>query len=254
LQRIHAFLKKQEYLKKFREVSITITKTKIAASVNQDNFIINAINNIDETDKVTNALTKRLREWYSLYLPELSEAVSSNEGFVKLVLKKNKQTLLNELNVKESMGKDLPREDLKPIMELAEKIRGLYELKEHYEAYLEQIMESYCKNLLAVCGATIAARLIRGIGGLNRLATASSTTIQMLGAERALFRHLRTKSKPPKYGYIVNHPLVSRAKKQVKGKTARALADKISIAAKVDYFRGRFIGDNLREELEQKFK
>jgi len=81
-----------------------------------------------------------------------------------------------------------------------------------------------------------------------------SSTIQMLGAEKALFRHLRTGAKPPKHGIILQHPLVASAKKANRGKYSRSLADKISIAVKADYFKGKFIGDKLKKELEEKLK
>jgi len=96
------------------------------------------------------------------------------------------------------------------------------------------------------------AKLIALAGNLKKLVEFPSSTIQLLGAEKALFRHMRTGAKAPKHGIIHEHPIVSKAKE--KGKAARAVADKISLAVKVDYFKGKFIGDKLRKELEEKFK
>jgi nucleolar protein 56 len=80
-----------------------------------------------------------------------------------------------------------------------------------------------------------------------------ASTIQILGAEKALFRHMKTGAKPPRHGIIISHPLIARAPDKMHGKIARALADKLSIASKVDYFKGNFIGDKLKKSLEEKF-
>ena len=81
-----------------------------------------------------------------------------------------------------------------------------------------------------------------------------SSTIQVLGAEKALFRHMKTGAKPPRHGIIIKHPLISSAKQKEHGKRARTLADKIAIAVKVDYFKGKFIGDTLKKGIQEKFK
>ncbi|HII72111.1 TPA: C/D box methylation guide ribonucleoprotein complex aNOP56 subunit, partial [Candidatus Woesearchaeota archaeon] len=88
----------------------------------------------------------------------------------------------------------------------------------------------------------------------EKMALMPASTIQLLGAEKALFRHMTTGAKPPKFGVIINHPLVTKAKKPDKGKVARTMADKISLAAKIDFFKGEFKGDDLRKELEERFK
>lgn len=239
-------------LKELRKKNIKRSKEKIRESVSEDNYILNAINNIDDLAKVTNKLTKRLRDWYSIYLPEFSRKVSDNERFVELILEKDKDNIMGEMKIKESMGKDLSKRDLDPIIGLAKKIDSLYDLREELKAYLEKVMGEYCKNLLSVAGALLGAKLIREAGSLKKMAMMPSSTIQLLGAETALFRHLKTGSKPPKHGVILQHPIVSSAKKRNRGKNARILADKISLAAKTDYFKGEFIADRLLKELEDK--
>ena len=96
------------------------------------------------------------------------------------------------------------------------------------------------------------AKLMALAGSLKHLSQIPASTVQLLGAEKALFRHMTTGAKCPKYGILFQHPYVSQAKKQVQGKIARLLADKISIAVKVDYFKGAFIGDTLKEQLKEK--
>jgi len=121
------------------------------------------------------------------------------------------------------------------------------------EKYLERKMTELCPNMTAVAGYLIGAKLLAYAGSTKRLAELPSSTIQLLGAEKALFRHITRNSLPPKYGVLHEHPMIARARKQDHGKVARLLADKISIASRVDYFKGAFIGDKLKEEIEKRF-
>ncbi len=246
----------QEFFKKkfdeLYKLNLRLTKLKIKASIKDDLLIIQTIRNIEELNKGANTLSKRLREWYELYLPELSKQVEEHEAFVRLILENNKQELLKEikLSAKDSMGADLPEEDVKPIINLAQKIKALHKLKEEQETYLETKMKTYCPNLLAIAGANIGAQLLAHAGDLHRLAMMPGSTIQLLGAESALFRHIRTGARCPKYGVLINHPIVSKAKMSDKGRAARKLADKICIAVKVDLYKGEFIGNKLRKQVE----
>jgi len=241
-------------LKKLREKSIALAKKNIRESVSEDNFIIHSINNIDELVTITNSLTKRLRHWYAICLPEYSRLVTDNEAFVRLILTKNRKEQLQELKIKESMGVELSKKDLEPIINLASKISSLYELRDELTIYIEGVLSKYCKNTFVVAGGLMSARLIKEAGSLRKLAMMTSSTVQLLGAEKALFRHLKTGARSPKHGLILHHPLVSSAKRDKRGKCARALADKLSIAVKTDYFKGKFIGDKLKAELEEKLK
>lgn len=238
-----------------RKEGITIAKNKIKNSVKQDTLIIQAISNIDELDRVANTLIKRLREWYELYLPEFSKKLRDNEKFVELIIKKKKTELLKEIKISKenSMGSDLTENDLKPINELAKRISSLYTLRESQSQYLESMIKKTYPNMYALTGSQIGAKLISFAGSFEKLAKFPASTIQLLGAEEALFRHLKTGAKSPKYGILHEHNLVSQARKQDKGKAARALANRISIAVKVDFFRGKFIGDKLRKQLEARF-
>jgi nucleolar protein 56 len=116
-------------------------------------------------------------------------------------------------------------------------------------------MMNYCPNIYSLTGGLIGAKLLEKTKSLRHMAFLPSSTIQLLGAEKALFRHLRNKKiRPPKHGLILSHPLVMDAKRADRGAAARMFAAKISIAARVDYFHGEFIGDQLREELEKQLK
>jgi nucleolar protein 56 len=237
-------------VKKLYEPDMEITKQKIKESVTRDILIIKIINAVESTQKAISILAKSLRDWYELHNPEFSKSIESHEKFIELILKKSRRELLNEIGLseKDSMGAELSKDDLEPVLELARETKSLFGLKIRHEKYLEKIMEGLCPNITAVAGSLIGAKLIAHAGSLFSLVKMPASTIQLLGAERALFRHIRTGSRCPKYGLIFNHHIVSQATN--KGKAARILADKISIASRVDYFEGEFIGNKLRWELE----
>lgn len=240
--------------KKLFEQSIKDTKQKIRESVTKGQLIAFTVAEIEDLDKVCNILVKRLRDLYSFYNPEFSRDMSDNEKFSELIIKRSKKELLRELKVKDSMGADLEKVDVDSIIEFAKQINNLYHFRAKQVDYLESEMKKICPNLQAVAGTLLGAKLIHKAGSFKRLMFMPASTIQVLGAEKALFRHMITGAKPPRHGLIINHPLISGAKQSEHGKRARGLADKISIAVKVDYFKGEFIGDQLRKELDGKFK
>ncbi len=236
--------KDQKYYSEFYQKNLRLTKDGLKHAVNQDNMIMQAIANINELDKIANTMSKRLREWYSLYYPELSEKIENHEKYVELVLEQERDS--------DTFGADLETSDVDEMKLLAGRITSLYALRKQHEVYLEKIMSTYCQNLLELAGATIAARLIELGKGLKHLALLPASTVQLLGAEKALFRHLKTGSRSPKYGVIINHPLIQNAPRDKKGKAARMLADKLSLCARLDFFKGEFKAPDYRKELEGK--
>ena len=243
--------KDKKYFKEFYQRNLELTKQAVTSSVNEDQLIVQTIANIGDLERITNLLTKRLREWYSLYFPELSVRISHNNAYVELIVSKTKKELMEELQLEKSMGAELPKIDLDEIMHLAEEIHKLYHLREKHEKYLEGVMKKYCPNVLALAGVTIGAKLIELAKSLKRLAMLPASTIQLLGAEKALFRHIKTRAKSPKHGIIINHPLVQKAQRKDRGKAARVVADKLSLCARLDYFKGEFKGETYRKELEK---
>ena len=240
-------------LQKLREQAIIDVREKLKAAVTEDWLAIQASTGLDELDKAINLLVKRLREWYELYNPEISHATEDHFRFVTLILTRKKEDLLREIKVKDTMGADLPKPDLDAILNLAKHIKSLFELSKEQELYLESMMRKIAPNITATAGVLIGAKLISLAGSLQRLSKFPASTIQILGAEKALFRHLRNKANnPPKFGILHESALVGKVKNKNKGKMARALGDKISIAAKVDYFKGKFIGNKLAEELDKR--
>jgi len=248
------FFKKEKYLKQLYQKNLSFTKHQVKQSVQQDSLIIQTISSIKELTRITNILSKRLREWSELYLPEFSKSVQDQEQFSQLIQKKNRKQILKELKLTENqtMGKDLTKTDTEEIIALAKQITYTFQLKQKQEIYLEKLMKKLCPNILELCGATIGAKLIEHAGSLKRLATFPSSTVQLLGAEKALFRHIKTGAKSPKYGVIHEHPFIQKSKE--KGKAARALADKISLASRLDFFKGEFKAKQMIKDLEKKFK
>lgn len=230
-----------------RKKSIEITKKKISESVSRDQMIINAINNIEEFEKNMNGSTGRLREWFALVNPELEKSINDNDAFARTVFNYEPQ------NNESVMGSELPEDDIVAIKSVAAGILGLAETKKFLLVYLEKVMKEVCPNVLELAGPTIGAKLMREAKSLKRLASLQSSTVQLLGAEKALFRHIKTGAKSPKYGHIINHPIIMNAKKGEKGKAARAMADKLSMCARLDYFKGEFMADTYLKELKEKF-
>lgn len=232
-----------------RSRNIALTKKQLAASVTPDLLIINAINTVEELDKVANALAKRLREWYALHDPELEHAYQDHQAFVDAVLTKTGS------RSDDTMGGQLTAQDVEAMLAEAGTLSAIYSQRATLLAYLETTMQQHAPNIKHLAGASIGAKLMSMAGSLQRLSRLPSSTIQLLGAETALFRHLRNKrARPPKHGIIFNHVLLQRAPRDMRGKVARALADKLSIAAKIDFFKGEFIGDKLYAEVEAKVK
>jgi nucleolar protein 56 len=262
----------EEYSKLVHEMMIEMTRRKLRrAAQKRDLLAAQAIRAIDDIDKTTNLFSARLREWYSLHFPELDDLIREHEDFVKLVAElghrenftKDAITKLGFSEAKaskiadaasKSIGADLSDFDVKPIQVLAGITSRLYELRRELADYISAVMKEVAPNVTALVGPLLGARLISLAGSLEELARLPASTIQVLGAEKALFRALRTGGRPPKHGVIFQYPDIHRSPRWQRGKIARALAAKLAIAAKVDAFTGRYIGDQLREILRKRIE
>ncbi len=262
----------EDWFDEYFSVGVALTRLRIQEqSGARDKMIIQAIEALDDIDKVVNLLVSRLREWYGLHFPELDEILPKHEQYVTFVAsvgaKENatgerlKSLGLPDAKVEKilkaaekSMGAPLGKFDEEIIIKLAGEISDLYRLRRGIEDYLETAMDEVAPNLKALVGAKLAARLMSLAGGLRELAIMPASTIQVLGAEKALFRHLRSGAKPPKHGVIFQYPAINRSPWWQRGKIARALAGKLAIAARVDYFSGEYIAEELKQELEQRIQ
>jgi nucleolar protein 56 len=165
--------------------------------------------------------------------------------------------LISESSVKvneisQSMGAEIPEQDMVMIQALAHQILELYRLRDQLERYLDESMRILAPNLRGLIGPVIGARLIGLAGGLEKLARFPASTVQVLGAEQALFRALKTGARPPKHGVIFQHTLVHSAPWWQRGKIARILAGKIAIAARVDLYSGQYVAEELKQTVQSR--
>ena len=251
------FFSSEEEISNFlQKFSIEYSKQQIRdVSGQEDLQIIEGINSLDELDKAINILMARINEWYGLHFPELENLVKdSNEYFKFVSLGLNRSSITEkELDsfsfsekkldaifsaAQDSKGGEINSKDLSIISILSENVINLVKVRDKMLNYINDLMNNVAPNLSAIAGPTIGARLIAKSGGLMKLAKLPSSTIQVLGAEKALFRSLKSGSRPPKHGIIFQHDKVHSSPKWQRGKIARSLASKIAIAVRIDVFRG----------------
>ena len=251
------FFSSEEEISNFlQKFSIEYSKQQIRdVSGKEDLQIIEGINSLDELDKAINILMARINEWYGLHFPELENLVKdSNEYFKFVSLGLNRSSItekdLDSFSFSEkkldaifsaaedSKGGEINSKDLSIISILSDNVINLVKVRDKMLNYISDLMNNIAPNLSAIAGPTIGARLIAKSGGMMKLARLPSSTIQVLGAEKALFRSLKSGSRPPKHGIIFQHDKVHSSPKWQRGKIARSLASKIAIAARIDVFRG----------------
>lgn len=198
-----------------------------------------AVNALDDLIKITNMMLERLRGWYSYF--SFEEIEDGKELANKIIEMKIGNELLDRL-------------EEKGIKNMANLLLSLYKAREELEKYIRKVMEEMAPNVSKLVGSNIAARLIAYAGGIEKLAMLPAGTIQILGAEKALFRHIKDGTPPPKHGIIFQYELINKAPKNKRGKIARLLATKIAIAAKADAFTKNFIADELKKDIEKRYK
>ncbi len=234
--------------------SIEIAKEKISKKDYSEDLIIQAAGLVDETDKTVNLLSRRLRRLALTVYPELCLRVDDNKKIVEILSSKEKAGILAFLGIQKSMGFECKKEDAEFIKEMAGRTKGLFSTREQASEFIEQKEKKIMPNFSAVAGPSIAAKLLSHAGSLRSLAMMPASTIQLLGAEKALFRHITRGSRCPKYGILFQHPEVQAAPKKARGKVARIIADKLSIAAKIDFFSREDKSPELLEEMERRIK
>jgi len=230
-------------------------KLRASEPIPRDRSLVHAIRGLDDLIESSNLLNERLHEWYGMYFPELAD-IAKDERYALLIAENgDRESIIRELGLDiGSMGAELNDIDLREIIGLADMIVRLNEEKERMEMYISEMASEAAPNMCAVIDAPLTGRLVSLAGGLERLSTLPSSTVQLLGAEKAMFRHLRSGKRPPKHGVIYQHPDVHRSPYWQRGKIARALAGKVLIAAKIDANRGEFRGETLKEEFKARVK
>jgi nucleolar protein 56 len=269
----YGFVEKPEQLRvQVHTISVELAKMKVKTTVERrDLLVAQAVLTVDDLDKSLNLFMSRIREWFGLHYPELDRLLDKHETYARLVVNLGTRENFTAENLEEeglpkaksqtmaevaaaSMGADLGDEDLAQIQSMCRNVLGLYSVRQSLENYVDSVMEEVAPNTKAIAGSLLGARLIAIAGGLMNLAKLPASTMQVLGAEKALFRSLKTKARPPKHGIIFQHPLIHDAKRWQRGKIARALAGKLSIAARVDAFSGKYAGDELKADLDKRIE
>jgi len=230
-------------------------RLRTSEPIPRDRNLVHAIRGLDDLIESSNLLNERLHEWYGMHFPELSD-IAKDDRYAQLIAEHgDRESIIRELGLNiGSIGADLDDGDLKEMMGFADAVVRLYEKRETMELYITEIASEVAPNMCTLIGAPLSARLISLAGGLERLSSLPSSTVQLLGAEKAMFRHLRSGKRPPKHGVIYQHPDVHRSPYWQRGKIARALAGKILIAAKIDANKGSFRGEILKEEFETRVR
>jgi nucleolar protein 56 len=255
------------------QVNVLLTKQKIrGAAERRDKLIVQAIEATDDIDKTLNLFASRIREWYGLYFPELNRMIENHQTYSVLVsmiadraqyTQENLRSIASfsdamrtelERQAKGSMGARIADYDLTQIRNFALILKELYEARNEIEQYVDNIMKEVAPNMTGLAGSMIGARLMSLAGGLEELSRLPASTIQVLGAEKALFRALKTGANPPKHGLIFQHPLIHRASWWQRGKVARVLAGKLSIAARIDAYSGEYQADELKFTLDKRIE
>ena len=264
------FLTPQAYNQFARQVTLQLARAGIAkAAAKRDLSAVQAVRAMDDLDKTLNLLAGRVREWYGLHFPEMDRAVEKHDTYARLVSKLGGRqnftydNLVSEGLPKEtakqlagaaarSMGAQLEDLDLEVLRAFCELMLDLYKFREKSEMYVEDVLKTVAPNMSAIVGSSLSARLISIAGSLQNLAKMPASTLQVLGAEKALFRSLKTGARPPKHGVIFQHTAIHQSPRWQRGKIARALSGKLSIAARIDSYGGDFMGDKLRDTVNKK--
>jgi nucleolar protein 56 len=260
-------VKEKEDIASFRrEMAVRIARATItAASEEKDLLVKHAIDAISEVDRSINILAMRLREWYSLHHPSLNDLIEDHEVFANVVSICGGRSSINSECLSEagcsgpqteSVMNAMPRDlgapfettDLSIAQSLGNTVQTLFAKRREIEEYVGQMMDSVAPNITALVGPMVGARLISLAGSLKELAKKPSSTVQIYGAEKALFRSLKTGTDPPKHGIIYQVPEVHSAPYWQRGKIARALAGKIAIAARIDAYSKKNMGSDLKKK------
>ena len=256
-------------------LSHSLSRYKLKFSPDKvDTMVVQAIGLLDELDKELNTYAMRVREWYGWHFPELTKIIQDNTQYAKLVVQMGDRataaqhdlssTGLDEEVEQElkdaaiiSMGTEISRDDLDNIKQLAEQVISLSEYRIQLFDYLKSRMHAIAPNLTALVGELVGARLISHAGSLINLAKHPASTVQILGAEKALFRALKTKHETPKYGLIYHASLIGQAAPKFKGKISRVLAAKCALSIRVDALgesNEATIGIDSREKVEARLR
>jgi nucleolar protein 56 len=258
-----------ESLEELRKKMIEGAKGAISSAYESEEYaLMQAINAYLQINKSYNLVYERLSEWFGLYFPELN--ISNPKTLSDLAISAAKGELTSERveeivgkegnpaamakKIRETIGRKGDKEEKDALLEFAKLSNNLYDTLNSLENYINGSANRLMPNITYLTDAKIAAELLSKAGSLEKLALMPASTVQLLGAEKALFKHIKFGSKPPKYGVLFKLQKVSNGRKDIRGRIARLYATKISIASKADYFSKRFIAEGLKKTLDEGIK
>ncbi len=222
------------YYERLREATLAAAREAVAEREQADDRqLLHAVRALDDCARTANELTERVVEWAGTVDPDATVTVE----YVRGLAARNPET---------------PAEQR--VVSLAERVTALDDERAELRAYIERTAPEVAPNLAALAGPVLAVRLVALAGGLESLAKQPSGTVQVLGAEEALFAHLRGGADPPKHGVIYTHEAVRGTTPEHRGSAARALAGKLSIAARIDHYSGEYrpgLESDLRDRIER---
>ena len=262
---------RDEILFFFKKVEEQLIKDKVSQFGSKgDVEVVQIIETLDILKKSISLFSSRLREWYGLHFPELTDKfIEENILIAKLITilgKRDnftyekidqefsfKETRINQLQklASSSMGADI---EISIIKKYADEILSLDDFRQELEDRLDALMEQVAPNLFGLVGGLIGAKLIAKAGSLKKLAFMPASRIQLLGAEKALYRFLKTGEKRPKHGLIFQWNQIRGSKPWNRGKISRVISGKIGISVKLDFFGGEFLADVLSSEINEKIR
>ena len=275
VKKVGPFFKRILVKKKILTLSHTIYNRKLKFNNSRlDKTVIYSIKLLDELEKEINIYSQKLREWYSWHFPELFSIISDNLIYAKVISRMETREKLSVTDLSDflplcliekimevseiSLGVGIHEDDLACILSLCSQIIAFSIFKKQLQCYLKNRMYMIAPNLTAITGERVGARLILHSGSLLSLAKSYSSKVQILGAEKALFRSIKTKTHSPKYGIIYNINCINKADKKIKGKISRILSGKIVLSARIDALGnstyGGSIGVKNRFLIEKKIK
>jgi nucleolar protein 56 len=226
-----------------------MSRQKAKGSISRDRLVVQASNALEDVSKALNSLLMRISEWYGLHYPELKTSYERLlQGIVEYGRRENWPEFVD------STGAELSEKDEQVLKDFAYSAFKLSESKKALEHYVREAMKEIAPNFSSLVDPLLAAKILSAAGSMEKLSKLSASSIQLIGAEKALFRHLKKKGKAPKYGLLFNSSWVQSVPDEQKGKAARALAAKLMMAIRIDFFSKRDEAAKLKEDLEKEIR
>jgi nucleolar protein 56 len=245
------FVKSESEFNEFMaRLGMELSNQRLMGIITRDLIIVQSSNSLDSLNKFINILTEHFKEWFWLNYPEFG---GDNEEIINNLVEYGTRDKFPDF--KSSYGLNFDEEDIKAVKDLAIQLDSLMKEKKSLENYLRKITRETAPNFSYLVDEILAAKMISLAGSLDNLAKMPASTLQLLGAEKALFRHLKNRrSRPPKFGVLYDSSYVRNAPFEKKGKIARIVASQLSKAAKIDFYSKRDDKENLKKEMEKEIE